>query len=145
MLDDFIEPLGVAWAQIEGRGNGIKTNVVNNVEVAKALERPPDCEYRVLLCHLDEPQLYLPASLLGTLCIVKLLTMLLLYTDLVKFYGCELGAQTKYDKKSGTSIVNGAHDTSKLCELLEVRLCHHSLQKIGWLPLKFHKPVMLFF
>jgi hypothetical protein len=40
--------------------------------------------------------------------------------DLVKFYGCELGAQTKYDKKSGTSIVNGAHDTSKLCELLEV-------------------------
>ena len=32
--------------QIEGRGNGIKTNVVNNVEIAKALERPPDCE-----CH----------------------------------------------------------------------------------------------
>lgn len=30
--------------QIEGRGNGIKTNVVNNVEIAKALERPPDCE-----------------------------------------------------------------------------------------------------
>ena len=40
--------------------------------------------------------------------------------DIVKFYGCELGAQTKYDKKDGTSIVNGAHDTSKLCELLEV-------------------------
>ena len=33
-----------AAAQIEGRGNGIKTNVVNNVEVAKALERPADCE-----------------------------------------------------------------------------------------------------
>lgn len=31
--------------QIEGRGNGIKTNVVNNVEIAKALERPPDCEH----------------------------------------------------------------------------------------------------
>lgn len=30
--------------QIEGRGNGIKTNVVNNVEIAKALERPPECE-----------------------------------------------------------------------------------------------------
>ena len=40
--------------------------------------------------------------------------------DIVKFYGCELGAQTKYDKKDGTSIVNGAHDTGKLCELLEV-------------------------
>ncbi|KAK9832811.1 hypothetical protein WJX81_003597 [Elliptochloris bilobata] len=68
-------------ARIEGRGNGIKTNVVNNVEVAKALERPADY--------------------------------------IVKFYGCELGAQTKFDKKTGTSIVNGAHDTGKLVELLE--------------------------
>ena len=67
--------------QIEGRGNGIKTNVVNNAEVAKALDRPP--EY------------------------------------ILKFYGCELGAQTNYDKGSGTSIVNGAHDTRKLAELLE--------------------------
>jgi translation initiation factor 2 beta subunit (eIF-2beta)/eIF-5 len=47
--------------QIEGRGNGIKTNVVNNVDIAKALERPPDY--------------------------------------IVKYYGCELGAQTKFDKK----------------------------------------------
>lgn len=30
--------------QVEGRGNGIKTNVVNNVDVAKALERSPECE-----------------------------------------------------------------------------------------------------
>jgi hypothetical protein len=45
---------------------------------------------------------------------------ILYVADIVKFYGCELGAQTKYDKKDGTSIVNGAHDTSKLCELLEV-------------------------
>nr|BAU61600.1 eukaryotic translation initiation factor 5 [Gonium pectorale] len=68
-------------AKIEGRGNGIKTNVVNNVEIAKALERPP--EY------------------------------------VLKYYGCELGAQTNFDKGSGTSIVNGAHDTRKLSELLE--------------------------
>jgi translation initiation factor 5 len=68
-------------AKIEGRGNGIKTNVVNNVDIAKALARPP--EY------------------------------------ILKFYGCELGAQTNYDKNLGTSIVNGAHDTKKLCELLE--------------------------
>ena len=33
-----------ARTQIEGRGNGIKTNVVNNVDIAKALERPPECE-----------------------------------------------------------------------------------------------------
>ena len=31
--------------QVEGRGNGIKTCVVNNVEIAKALERPPECEF----------------------------------------------------------------------------------------------------
>lgn len=68
-------------ARIEGRGNGIKTNVVNNVDIAKALERPP--EY------------------------------------VLKWYGCELGAQTKFDKKTGTSIVNGAHDTGKLTEMLE--------------------------
>jgi hypothetical protein len=30
--------------QIEGRGNGIKTNIVNNIDIAKALERPPECK-----------------------------------------------------------------------------------------------------
>jgi translation initiation factor 2 beta subunit (eIF-2beta)/eIF-5 len=39
--------------------------------------------------------------------------------DILKFFGCELGAQTNYDKNTGTSIVNGAHDSKKLCELLE--------------------------
>lgn len=34
----------VLLVQIEGRGNGIKTNVTNNVDIAKALERPPECE-----------------------------------------------------------------------------------------------------
>ncbi|KAL4451517.1 hypothetical protein ABPG75_007179 [Micractinium tetrahymenae] len=68
-------------ARIEGRGNGIKTNVVNNAEIAKALERPAD------------------------------------YT--LKYYGFELGAMTNYDKKSGNSIVNGAHDAGRLSELLE--------------------------
>lgn len=42
------------------------------------------------------------------------------YADVLKFFGCELGAQTKFDKKVGTSIVNGAHDASKLAELLEI-------------------------
>ena len=50
-------------AKIEGRGNGIKTNVVNMVDVAKALARPP--------------------------------------THTLKYFGCELGAQTKFDSKSG--------------------------------------------
>jgi translation initiation factor 5 len=41
------------------------------------------------------------------------------YTDVLKYFGLELGAQTKFDKKSGTCIVNGAHDASKLSEILE--------------------------
>lgn len=67
--------------KVEGRGNGIKTNLVNMVEVAKALARTPA------------------------------------YTT--KFFGCELGAQSKFDEKTGTAIVNGAHDTAKLAGLLE--------------------------
>ncbi|EYU23930.1 hypothetical protein ABFS82_14G315900 [Erythranthe guttata] len=67
--------------KIEGRGNGIKTNIVNMVDIAKALSRPPS------------------------------------YTT--KYFGCELGAQSKFDEKTGTSHVNGAHDTAKLAGLLE--------------------------
>ncbi|ESQ27334.1 hypothetical protein EUTSA_v10018577mg [Eutrema salsugineum] len=66
----------------EGKGNGIKTNIINNVEIAKALGRPPS------------------------------------YTT--KYFGCELGAQSKFDEKTGTSLVNGAHTTPKLASLLEV-------------------------
>lgn len=69
-------------AKVEGRGNGIKTNVVNNVDIARALDRPP--------------------------------------TYTLKHFGCELGAQTNFDKKTGTSIVNGAHDAKKLSEVLEI-------------------------
>ncbi|EOA35181.1 hypothetical protein CARUB_v10020326mg [Capsella rubella] len=65
----------------EGKGNGIKTNIINNVEIAKALARPAS------------------------------------YTT--KYFGCELGAQSKFDEKTGTSLVNGAHNTSKLAALLE--------------------------
>ncbi|EFN56072.1 hypothetical protein CHLNCDRAFT_145571 [Chlorella variabilis] len=68
-------------ARIEGRGNGIKTNVVNNAEIAKALERAPDYA--------------------------------------LKYFGFELGAMVNYDKKSGNSIVNGAHEAGRLSELLE--------------------------
>ncbi|XP_068654316.1 eukaryotic translation initiation factor 5-like [Aristolochia californica] len=67
--------------KIEGRGNGIKTNIVNMVDIAKALARPAS------------------------------------YTT--KYFGCELGAQSKFDEKTGTSLVNGAHDTAKLAALLE--------------------------
>lgn len=67
--------------KIEGRGNGIKTNIVNMVDIAKALGRPAS------------------------------------YTT--KYFGCELGAQSKFDEKTGTSHVNGSHETAKLAGLLE--------------------------
>ncbi|KAE8653883.1 Eukaryotic translation initiation factor 5 [Hibiscus syriacus] len=51
--------------KIEGRGNGIKTNVVNMVEIAKALARPASYA--------------------------------------TKYFGCELGAQSKFDERTGTS------------------------------------------
>lgn len=36
-------------AKVEGKGNGIKTVVVNMVDVAKALGRPPTCQYPICL------------------------------------------------------------------------------------------------
>ena len=37
-------------AKVEGKGNGIKTVVVNMPDVAKALQRPPSCEIDVATC-----------------------------------------------------------------------------------------------
>jgi len=82
--------------QIEGRGNGIKTNVVNNVDLAKALERPPECAPH----PLRKP---VPACI-AERCVLTIFPC----ADVLKFFGCELGAQTKYDASTGNSIVNGA-------------------------------------
>ncbi|XP_037071970.1 eukaryotic translation initiation factor 5-like [Pollicipes pollicipes] len=68
-------------AKVEGKGNGIKTVVVNMTEVAKALCRPPSYP--------------------------------------CKYFGCELGAQTLMDGKNDRYIVNGAHDASKLQDMLD--------------------------
>jgi len=68
-------------AKVEGKGNGIKTVIVNMSDIAKALCRPP--------------------------------------TYPTKYFGCELGAQTQFDAKNDRFIVNGAHDSSKLQDLLD--------------------------
>lgn len=68
-------------AKVEGKGNGIKTVVVNMADVAKALGRPA--------------------------------------TYPTKYFGCELGAQTKFDFKNDRYIVNGAHESDKLQTLLD--------------------------
>ncbi|KAK1869703.1 hypothetical protein I4F81_012172 [Pyropia yezoensis] len=63
-----------------GRGNGIRTQLVNCALVARALHRPA-----------------------GYVC---------------KFFGCELGAQTKIDDREAMYIVNGAHELDVLEEIL---------------------------
>ena len=35
-------------------------------------------------------------------------------SDVTKFFGCELGAQTQFDFKNDRYIVNGVHDAAKL-------------------------------
>ena len=40
-------------------------------------------------------------------------------THTLKYFGCELGAQTKFDDKSGQCIVNGAHTADTLANHLE--------------------------
>lgn len=67
--------------KVEGRGNGIKTRIVNCHEVARALHRPP-----------------------GYVC---------------KFFGCELGAQTKIDDNASVYIVNGAFQQNVLMDTLK--------------------------
>ncbi|VEL08748.1 unnamed protein product [Protopolystoma xenopodis] len=68
-------------AKVEGKGNGIKTVIVNVIDIAKALYRKP------------------------------------IYVT--KYFGCELGAQVHVDEKNERYIVNGAHEASKLQELLD--------------------------
>ncbi|KAI0013636.1 domain found in IF2B/IF5-domain-containing protein [Xylariaceae sp. FL0662B] len=67
--------------KIEGKGNGIKTVVVNLSSVAASLARPG--------------------------------------SYVIKYFGFELGAQTNIDPPDDRWIINGAHDASKLQELLD--------------------------
>lgn len=62
--------------KIEGKGNGIKTVIVNISDLALSLHREP--------------------------------------AEVNKFFGCEIGAQTKYIEKDDKAIVNGAHTTQLL-------------------------------
>ena len=39
--------------------------------------------------------------------------------DPTKFFGCELGAQSKWVAKSSDSIVNGAHSAATLSDILK--------------------------
>lgn len=67
-------------AKVEGRGNGIKTRIVNCADIASALHRKP--------------------------------------AVLTKFFGCELGAQSRWEEKEEASIVNGAFEGNILQDKL---------------------------
>ncbi|KAJ6782539.1 hypothetical protein PWT90_01367 [Aphanocladium album] len=67
--------------KVEGKGNGIKTVVVNLVDVARALSRDPNY--------------------------------------VIKYFAFELGAQTNTDPKDDRWIINGAHEATKLQDLLD--------------------------
>jgi Domain found in IF2B/IF5 len=56
--------------------------------------------FYLILCEYDKPPL-MPIA------------------DPTKYFGCELGAQTQFDAKNDRYIVNGAHDASKLQDLLD--------------------------
>jgi translation initiation factor 5 len=73
-----MEPLKT---KIEGKGNGIKTVVVNLSSVAQAVYRPG--------------------------------------AYVIKYFGFELGAQTNVDPADDRWIINGAHESSKLQDLLD--------------------------
>ncbi|KAH7650386.1 translation initiation factor eIF Tif5p [Cryptosporidium bovis] len=68
-------------SKIEGRGNGIRTKIVNMADIARSLKRPPAYP--------------------------------------TKFFGCELGALSKWEDKEERSIVNGAHQQNDLQKLMD--------------------------
>lgn len=85
-------------SKIEGKGNGIKTVIVNLTSVANSLDRPPACKQ-------PHPLVYSSSNLR--------------VADVIKYFGFELGAQTNTNPADDRWIINGAHDASKLQDYLD--------------------------
>ena len=86
-------------SKIEGKGNGIKTVIVNLSSVAASLSRPPSC--------MSFNPLYLCPSVTN------------MSLDVIKYFGFELGAQTNTNPADDRWIINGAHEASKLQDYLD--------------------------
>lgn len=86
-------------SKIEGKGNGIKTVIVNLSSVAQSLSRPSSCKPR-------------------SRCL-RSLKQTNLNTDVIKYFGFELGAQTNTNPADDRWIINGAHEASKLQDYLD--------------------------
>ena len=109
------------YLQVEGKGNGIKTVIVNMVDIAKALQRPASCERMIILVFslFSILCLVLHCNSVNTWNVLLKCCVILSFTDPTKFFGCELGAQTQIDLKNERYIVNGAHHADKLQEILD--------------------------
>jgi translation initiation factor 5 len=78
--------------KVEGRGNGIKTRVVNCADIASALHRKPEV--------------------------------------LIKFFGCALGCQSRWEPKEEAAIITGAFEDKQLQD----KLCDEFLPKFVLCP-----------
>ena len=104
----------VALFQVEGKGNGIKTVIPNMVEIAKSLARPATCEYEYERAFCAWKYLFSDRRPKYSCTYSDSVYV----SDPTKYFGCELGAQTQFDYKNERYIVNGAHDSAKLQDLL---------------------------
>lgn len=99
--EDIIDPeyrykMPKIITKTEGRGNGIKTLIVNCYELAESLQRAPE--------------------------------------ELCKFFGCDLGTQSKYNSKERRAIINGEFNSSFLQERLKTYIDKFILCPICMLP-----------
>lgn len=97
-------------SKIEGKGNGIKSVIVNLSSVAHSLSRDPACKFSIATTSQSEKEkngkkredIHSNSP-----------------TDVVKFFGFELGAQVTANPTDDRYIINGAHDAAKLQEYLD--------------------------
>jgi hypothetical protein len=84
--------------KIEGRGNGIKTVISNMSQIALALRRDPSLPTKVRRsCKL--PQVTIGNRRRCVMGFLKLFLGSVIVFFWCKFFGYELGAQSKYDRQ----------------------------------------------
>ena len=107
--------------QVEGKGNGIKTVIVNMVDVAKALCRPPSCKWGWLLPIVNWGVAHTHIIYMGTVC------PLLYYVKGDAISGAYLGGSLSVGspyRKSATLPLTNPHTYTHF---------HHRHMQVLWL------------